>query len=119
VGDRLVAMAQFVRKYALNPADGLSGAYISFDTGEPVYIPNTPIYTAYWCDTLVRGYRLTGDQALLERAKLHWHNGTEAKDRSVGRFVNRYWLSDTPFYLGNGELTYASLMFYDEANAAH
>ena len=119
VRDRLIAMTRFVQQYGLNPADGQSGSYIAFDTGSPVYSSSTGnVATTYWIDTLVRGYRLTGDRALLVRAKLHWQNGTNAPAGQVGRFVNRSWLSNTPFYRFNGELSYVHLLFYDDVHPA-
>ncbi len=118
VRDRLIAMARFAQRYAMNPADGQSGSAIAFDTGAPVYTPNLHAYTAQWADILVRGYRLTGDRALLDRAKLHWQNGTDAAAGRVGRFVNSVWLSGgQPFYRWNGDLTYTQLLFYDEVHS--
>lgn len=113
VRDQLIAMARFVQKDGLNPVDGQSGAYIAYDTGAPVYFPNSHVYTTYWIDMLLRGYRLTQDRALLERAKLHWQHGTDAPSGRVGRFVNARWLADSAFYAGNGELSYCSLLFAD------
>lgn len=116
VKDQLVKMARFAQTYGLGP-DGQSGSYIAFDTGSPVYATSLHMYTTYWIDTLLRGHRITGDNSLADRAKLHWQNGTDAPTGQIGRFVNKEWLADTPFYSGNGELTYCQLLFIDAVNS--
>lgn len=110
VKDRLVAMAQFTKQYALGPT-GQSGSTISFLSGSPEYQVDDGsqvfhAYTTFWSDILTRGYLLTGDVSFRDRAKLHWQNGTDVANNRVGRFVNDEWLSNTSFYRFNGELTY-------------
>lgn len=111
VREQLIKMARFVQNYGLNPADGQSGAYIAFDTGTAVYFPNLHAYTTYWVDTLARGFILTGDTALKDLAATFWGHGTDAATGQVGHFMNKFWLSSSPFYLTNGDLSYSGILF--------
>lgn len=111
VRSRLIAMASFARQYALGP-EGQSGSSINFFTGSPEYqTGNLHAYTTFWCDILARGYLLTGDITYLDKAKTHWLNGTDATETAVGEFMNKSWLSNTPFYRYNGHLSYAHTFF--------
>ncbi len=133
--DRVMAMARFAQQYALHPTYQYSGSYIVFDSESPWYshfddgswdnpeaqVP-VPTLTIAWIDTMIRGYRLTGDQTLLDRVYYHWERGSKARygdreyrapDDQVGRFINKNFLSDTPFYAENGDLSYAALLFAD------
>ncbi len=132
---RATSMARFAQQYALHPTYQYSGSYIVFDSGSPWYshfddgswddpaaqVP-VPTLTIAWIDSLIRGYRLTGDQTLLDRAYYHWERGSKARygdrvyrapDNEVGRFINKNFLSNTPFYAENGDLSYAALLFGD------
>lgn len=112
---RLIAMAQFAKQHALGPT-GQSGSYIDFLSGSPVYQTDdgTPVlheYTTYWIDILARGYLLSGDGTMMDRALLHWKNGTNSAPAHVGRFVNVEWLAGSSFYRFNGELSYTHTFF--------
>lgn len=138
VRDRLVAMAYFVKNFGLPlaPLGSEARTYtgnIIFDSPNPGdwfhSSRNDPAYTITLIDTLVRGYRLTGDLTLLSRAKLHWNLGSKQEccdltvapvpDNQVGKFMNNWFLYDgiRKYYSVNkGDLSYAHLLFYDYAN---
>jgi hypothetical protein len=89
---RLIQMARFVQYYAHNPADTVAGGPFtgswyghqnggyyhrepdSTDVGT-VAVP-TATYDVSAVNVLVFGYKLTGDVALLNRAKVHFRQGT-------------------------------------------
>jgi len=93
-----------------------------------------PGYTIAWIDILMRGYRLTGDTTYLTRAKYHWDRGSKgvgghpdqraAGPNQVYHFMNDRFLSGsgigggggTYYAWGNGDLSYASLLFYYSIN---
>lgn len=139
---RLIKMATFVRDHAMHPKWLQSAKTIVLDAGAPGTIafqdwtddqvPKVnPYHTVVWVDTLVRGYRLTGDPSFLKRAVLFWDRGSKALylkaatyrtagDKEVARFANAKFncCGNAPifFYL-NGDLQFVNLLFYDAARA--
>jgi hypothetical protein len=77
--------------------------------------------TETWIDALSIAYRLSGNAAFLERAKVHWDRASKAVygnpftrtagDNEVGRFVNKN--RSGIYYDQGGDLTYVNLFFYD------
>lgn len=139
---RLVKMATFVRDHALHPKWQQSAKTLVLDANGPGTIAYqdwtddqvpkvNPYHTVVWVDTLVRGYRLTGDSSFLERALLFWDRGSKALylkpatfrtagDKAVGRFANAKFncCGDHPiFFHLNGDLQFVHLLFYDAARA--
>ncbi len=129
IRDRLIQMANFVKIYGIDPGTEYTGDIV-FDHPNPGdwfhLFRDDPNPTIALIDSLVRGYRLTGDTSLLERAKYHWHRGSKttyghldertAGDNEVGRFLNDAFLSGDVFYVSNGDLSYAHLLFHDYAH---
>lgn len=131
--DRIVAMARFVDKYGLDPTYQYTGKtfgfladgslWHSYSLDNPVTFWD-PVYTTSLVNTLVRGYRYTGDRSLYDRAKYFFNRGTKgiygepvkraAADNVVAHFIDTQFASSTGFmYLDNnrGELQYTYLMF--------
>ena len=83
-----------------------------------------PFYTCTQVNILVRGYLLTGDTALLDRAVLHWNRSSRATASDtypytnrpaevageVGHFMNSVMLGGI-YYADDGELTYVGTLF--------
>lgn len=134
--DRMIAISRWAAAYGLHEVALLSGKTIKMDDPNglgPEGIWHSyhdeatdfcdPVYTVSWIDTLVRGYRLTNDTTLLERAKLHWDRGSKAEQRTcnrvvgdnvVGRFQNNKFLFSgiRQYYDHNrGDLSYTHLLF--------
>lgn len=131
--DRIVAMAHFVDQYGLDPTYQYTGKTFGFLSDGSLWHsyslngPTTfwdPAYTTSLVNTLVRGYRYTGDRSLYDRAKYFFNRGTKgiygeavkraAADNVVAHFVDTQFASSTGFvYLDNnkGELQYSYLMF--------
>ena len=135
--DRLVAMAQWAKQYGLHQSYHYSGSRIAldwpstgkvwhnnFDDGVTILTSFSPYATLNVIDTLARGYRLSGDTTLLDRAKYHWNQASKTKnglpitrsvtDTQVGRFINSRFSSGGNIYADNGDISYVSLLFYDE-----
>jgi hypothetical protein len=139
---RLVKMATFARDHAMHPKwlhsaktiilDGDGPGTVGFQDWTDDQEPKVnPLHTIVWVDTLVRGYRLTGDPSFLKRALFFWDRGSKAfylkpathrtaGDKEVGRFANAKFnccgTSPILFYL-NGDLQFVSLLFYEAARA--
>jgi hypothetical protein len=139
---RLIKMATFVRDHAMHPKWLQSAKTIVLDANGPGTVaflewndeqaPKVnPYHTVVWVDTLVRGYRLTGDEAFLKRAVLFWDRGSKALylkpatyrtagDNEVGRFANAKFncCGTAPiFYYLNGDLQFVHLLFYEVARS--
>jgi hypothetical protein len=82
-----------------------------------------PFYTVSLIDVLVRGWRATGDQALLDRARTHWTRGSRhdfgcpwsaqaGPEGQVCHFVNDGFVGNH-LYRQNGQLPYAALLLAD------
>ena len=132
VKDRMIAMARFVAQYGLDPTYQYAGSRISIKSGavshnyanaNPVTFWD-PVYTTSFVNTLVWGYKLTGDQQLLNSAKTFFNRGTkgiygspsqrEAGDNEVGHFTDtKFDTSRGNFFLSynKGELQYTYMIF--------
>ena len=132
VRDKLVAMAYFIDKYGIDPTYEYSGSAWGIVDGEgwhnyfasanPTFA--NPVMTTALVNTLVIGYKLTGDQALLDRARFFFNRGTKgyygevyersAADDEVAHFMDTEFDSSTGnFYLDHnkGEFLYTYLIF--------
>lgn len=135
---RLKLMARFSEKFMMdtsgNPPVNHTGHWIMVDafgvvgtfyhSGLGSGLLLDPFYTCTQVNTLVRGYILTGDIALLNRAVFHWDRSSRAIYNDtypytnrpaevageVGYFMNSRMLSPT-FYISDGELTYVGTLF--------
>jgi len=129
---RLILMARFAQQYGMDSAVNHTGHWILVDfpskdsffhTGLAAGVPLDPFYTSTLVNVLVRGYLLSGDVALLNRAKFVWDRSSKAKsddaypytnrtpDNQVGHFMNSQMLSGGLFYISDGELPYVGLLF--------
>ena len=135
--DRIIAMARFINQYGLDAAYQYAGSYFglnpsgtawhnSFASCGTTCTSADPSYTTSLVDTLVRGYKYTGDAALLSRAKTFFNRGTKgvygslarsASDNGIHHFVDTRFSSDQ-FYLSynKGELQYTYLIFENGGN---
>lgn len=135
--DRLIAQAQWVRKYALDSTYQYASSDIALDYPEmgsvwQKYFFKTPLTSFYhkptiWpIDMLVCGFRLTGDASYLEQAILHWNRGSKVKDgvpitrfasdTQVGNFMNSEFTTSGNCYADGGDLVTAHLLFYEVVN---
>jgi hypothetical protein len=131
--NRMVAMARFVDQYGMDPTYQYTGAYFGIVNGKMWHdfsascgsacTSADPSYSTSLVNTLVRGYKYTGDVALLNRAKHFFNRGTKgvygslarsAPDNGVHHFVDTVFSSGNGyFYLAynKGELQYTYLIF--------
>lgn len=166
VRDRVVAMASFARQHGLSIKHDIAGTVLAMDWNGSAYSPSQfafhknnnqcnldcaiepwsfidSIYNINLVDTLVRGYRYTGNPSYLDRAKLHL-DGTRVGGRAgptgsvslfcssanncyrdrlavgnelkVSRFHNMNGYPASDVYLNNnGDLMYTNLFAYDAA----
>ena len=132
--DRLVAMARFVDQYGLDPTYQYVGSWFGVKNGTP-FSDNTggtfwdPVYTNSLVNTLVLGYKYTGDARLYDRAKYFFNRGTKgvygsgtqrtSPDNVVDHFVDTRFCCDGYFLNFNkGELQYTYLLFENGGNPA-
>ena len=129
--DRMLAMINFVDQYGLDPVYQYTGSTFGFVNGKlwHSYSGTTSIatfwesaYTTSLVNTLVMGYKLTGDSRFLDRAKHFFNRATKAKygsptareagDNVVHHFVDTIFSSDKWYLSYNkGELQYTYLIF--------
>ncbi len=96
---RLIAMSRFINHYCVNPAhiNGMSGSWWGHANGNYAHYrhngaghtnPNTapadPVYQTAHVNSLVIGYKLTGEPALLAKAKEQFRKGTQYPDAGPG-----------------------------------
>ncbi len=76
---RLLAIAQFMLANGLDEATKLTGQYFYLDGGKIIHgvDPNDNAYCNSLVNTLVIGYKLTGDQRFLDRAMLHFKRSNQ------------------------------------------
>jgi hypothetical protein len=132
IRDRLVAMARFVDQYGLDPVYQYAGSsfgivngqvWHSYSEDNPVTFWD-PVYTTSLVNTLVIGYKYSGDAQLYDQAKYFFHRGTKgiygepvdrrAGENEVSHFVDTEFASaHGNFYLDHnkGELQYTYLLF--------
>ncbi len=126
VRDKMIAVATWARDNALHLTLQYSSSHIVMDPA----VPNSgtlwfdrvsPAYTLMWTDTIVRGYRLTGDASYLNRAKWFWEQASKSvdfparrvvPDDQVGAFLNNQ-IAYNGLYVDNGTYPFAHLLFYD------
>jgi len=130
--DRLVAMARFVDRHGLDPHYQYGGSVFGIVNGNTWHNYSSsgpasfwdPVYTTSLVNLLVFGYKFTGDQQLLIRAKQFFNRGTKGlygdpekrvvADDAVHHFVDsRFDASSEDFYLAfnKGELQYTYAIF--------
>ena len=141
---RLIKMAAWVKDHAMHPKwlqssknvvlDLPTVGQVSYGDGDVIWTDaKEPIVNSYhtfaWVDTLVRGYRMTGDITYLQKAKLYWDRGSKAGylklalyrtagDDQVGVFANRQFAccgTHPMNYLFNGNLQFNHLLWWDGA----
>jgi hypothetical protein len=130
--DRIISIARFVDQYGLDPNYQYTASFFGIVNGtvwhrysatQPVTFWD-PVYTTSLVNTLVRGYKFSGDAALYARAKYFFNRGTKgvygsptqrtAADNVVDHFVDtRFATSTGNLYLeyNKGELQYTYLIF--------
>jgi len=136
--DKLIAMGNFGQTYGLDPVSNATGVSIIFDNPSPGDWrhdsyggpPGDYEYTQSFIDSMVRAYRITKDNSLLDRAKTQWsyaNRGTYgtlnpvAPPGQVGRFMNADFtsVSGWRYYDHNkGDLSYGHLFFYDASRSS-
>jgi hypothetical protein len=132
IRERLVSMARFVAAYGLDPQYQYTGSafgvvngqvWHDYSSQQPVTFWD-PVYTTSLVNTLVLGYKYSGDPQLLGAAKTFFNRGTKgiygeptarrAGDNEVSHFIDTEFASAHGyFYLDNnkGELQYTYLIF--------
>jgi hypothetical protein len=133
VRQRLIDMAKFAKQYGMDQNTQYSGAQIALDQprpGDAFHSATTDsrscaqVYTSAMIDTLMRGWKLSGDTSFKDRAYYHWERTSKCvtdtqriPDNQLGRFVNMIgstgFLSNTAFYYENGDLPYTWMLFSD------
>jgi hypothetical protein len=130
--DRIIAMAQFVDQYGLDPTYQYTGSRFGLKNGSVWHNYSSngptsfwdPVYTTSLVNTLVLAYKYTGNQYYYNRAKYFFNRGTKgvygsstqrsSPDNVVDHFVDsRFDSSSGNFYLSynKGELQYTYLLF--------
>jgi hypothetical protein len=138
VRDRLVAMARYIDVNGLESTYQYTGSWYGFVRGEAWHNelsaspPSAdPVYTTSQVNTLVMGYKFTGDRRLYQRAVYFFNRGTKgvygsateraAGDAEVHHFVDTVFdSSHNNFYLAynKGELQYTYLIFENGGSPA-
>lgn len=129
--DRMVALARFADQYGLDPIYDYTASRLGFVNGQLWHNyssngPTTwwdPVYTTSLVNTLVRGYKYTGDRRFYDRALHFFNRGTKGVygsitpvigDNVAHHFVDTRFDSSTGnYYLAynKGELQYTYLLF--------
>lgn len=137
--NRLVAMARFVDQYGLDPTYQYTGSEFGVVGGGVWHnyaqsVPVTfwdPVYTTALVNLLVYGYKLTGEERFLDRARHFFNRGTKGiygepvlrngTETSVHHFVDTVFDTSTSnFYLAynKGELFYTHALFENGGSPA-
>lgn len=137
VKDRIVSMARFVNQYGLDDTYQYTGSRFGIVNGVKwhnyaQYNPVTywdPVYSTSLVNTLVYGYKLSGDLGLLNQAKNYFNRGTKgiygsptaraAGDNQVAHFIDTRFASSYGYiYLdyNKGELQYTYQIFENGGN---
>lgn len=132
VKDRLIAMANYVNQYGLDPTYQYTGSRFGHKNGAiwHNYSRNgstnfwDSVYTTSLVNTLVFGYKYTGNRALYDRAKYFLNRGTKgiygdpstrtAGDTQVHHFIDSTFDNGSGnfyFRYNKGELQYTYLLF--------
>lgn len=133
--DKLIKMARFVQYYGHDPSHSMAfaSAYFGHESGNywhrNINASAAATYDISVVNTLVWGYKLTRDNALLDRAKIHFRQGTrwlEAEPGATGRgpevtatdvwaFVDTRKNNSNRFFTHNkGQLQYCYQLFENE-----
>ena len=134
---KLIAMANYVNTYGLDPTYQYTGSRFGQKNGVVWHNYSSggsatfwdPVYTTSLVNTLVIGYKLTGTTALLTQAKTFLNRGTKgiygdpigraAGDTQVHHFIDSTFDSssgDFYFRYNKGELQYTYLLFENEGS---
>jgi hypothetical protein len=138
VKNRIVAMADFLDQYGLDPTYDYVGSsfgivggqvYHNYANANPVTFWD-PVYTTALVNTMVWAYKFTGDMAYYDRAKYFFNRGTkgiygsptqrECADNVCGHFVDTKFSSVSGYFYydyNKGELQYTYMMFEDPNTA--
>ena len=133
---RLIAMSRFINHYCVNPShvNGMSGSWWGHANGgyhharhngaghtNPNTAPAEAAYQTSHVNSLVIGYKLTGDTALLDKAKAQFRSGTQyddggpgtpkQPDNQVHHYIDTLANPDFYFAYNKGELQYSYLLF--------
>jgi hypothetical protein len=133
IRDRLVAIARYIDQHGIDSVYQYTGSSFGIVNGvtwhnyrgsSPTATFWDPVYTISLVNTLVRGFKYTGDSRFYDRAKYFFNRGTKgvygsptqrtASDNQVHHFVDTRFDSSTgSFYLSfnKGELQYTYLLF--------
>jgi hypothetical protein len=130
--DRMVAMARYTYAYGLDPTYQYTAATFGIVNGALWHSysangPTTwwdPVYTTSLVNTLVRGYKYTGDRSFYDKARYYFNRGTKgeygsttqrnAADNVVHHFVDTRFTSSSGYFYydyNKGELQYTYLLF--------
>lgn len=135
--NRLVAIANFVYQYGLDQTYQYTGSWFGIKNNAAWHNYSSggtatfwdPVYTTSLVNTLVIGYKLTGERRFYDQAKLFFNRGTKgvygsptqraAADNQVHHFVDtRFGDGFSPDPIGNpylaynkGELQYTYMIF--------
>jgi len=132
--NRLIAMSRFINHYCVNPShiNGMSGSWWGHGNGayhharhngaghtDPNTAPGDPSYQTAHVNSLVIGYKLTGDTALLNKAKEQFRKGTQyfdgggtkQPDNQVHHYIDTLDNAGGYFAYNKGELQYNYLIF--------
>jgi hypothetical protein len=136
VKNRMIAMARFVEQYGLDSTYQYSSSSFGIVGGKPFQSYHAtatitfwdPVYTTSLVNTLVWGYKLTGERHFYDSAKKFFNRGTkgiygsatqrECADNVCGHFQDTKFSSASGyFYYDNnkGELQYTWAMFESPA----
>ncbi|PYV44930.1 MAG: hypothetical protein DMG06_04505 [Acidobacteria bacterium] len=132
IKNRMIAIAHFVDQYGLDPTYQYTASYFgvvngkvwhSYSATQPVTFWD-PVYTTDLVNTLVWGYKHTGDISFYNRAKYFFNRGTKgvygsptqrvAADNVVHHFVDTIFdssMGNKYLAYNKGELQYTYLLF--------
>jgi len=139
---RLTMMAEFVYQNGIDATYQYAGTWFGLKNGLPFHSNNSsqstirncntswdPAYTTSLVNTLVLGYKLTGDGKYYNRAREFFNRGTKgvygtacdraAADNVVHHFVDTVFDSASGYYMlsyNKGELQYTYLVFENGGN---
>jgi hypothetical protein len=101
--DKLIKMARFVEHYGHDPSHNpkLTSAYFGHEQGNHWHRDANAASATYdisVVNTLVWGYKLTGDENLLNRARAHFRQGTRWPEGAPGRTNRVALVGETDVY---------------------
>jgi hypothetical protein len=144
IKNKLIAMAQYVNQYGLDPVYQYTASFFGFKNGLLWHSYSSsgtatfwdPVYTTSLVNTLVIGYKLTGNRSYYDRAKYFFNRGTKgvygspilrsSPDNVVDHFIDSRCgpgftplpnCSGDPYLAYNkGELQYTYMLFENGGN---